>query len=201
MGYKIKNTVSWAGVTVNYKRKRVYLKYPKKPDFLSFTIVILIISMMMSGMITSVEGVLLDILFKGFVNVHAGLLFIANWMIFAHWAFTKPHLRLALMKNDTDYNKTSQFYISGIKRKHVVLKNIGNMFTHYKASGDYSKYLERFKIKCLKYKPSKGLLENEKFKWEIHVDFSKVPKTGRLMIFNQKSDYDIVDGFVEVKQH
>ena len=81
----------------------------------------------------------------------------------------------------------------------MVIKNIGNYLTKWKVSGDYNKFLKIIEMKCLEVAMDKFKIPH--YRWELHVEFTRIPKEGRLLIQNIFGDTDrFLKGEVEIEE-
>ena len=79
-----------------------------------------------------------------------------------------------------------------IKSKVVEIHNVGNVFTQYYADGDFKTLMEKFEIRLEPFRKTirnfrvigDEIVKNER--WLFRLTFSDVPKTGFILIQNQK---------------
>lgn len=179
MAYTVEPSFDYANLKVDYKNKKVEVDYPYRTSILVDWFIFGGIGLFIVTLLTALVGATLD-LFNIVVNLFPlWLFFFVGWMIFS---FKSKYIRELLIKTGLDERDYNQVYLSSIKSKKVKIKNVHNYFTSYEASGDFSKFIETFEIKCVKFEKT---ALSYKYAWEIILTFSDIPKKGDMSIWNQ----------------
>lgn len=190
MGYKVQPSFDYAEFCVDYEKKTVNIKYPHKSsrilDFFYFfiygSVIIIPIYLITRMIILSVFKV--DIIMIPYL-----IILYSIWIVIA---YKTDRIREKIIIIGKHEENTNQAIITGeLKNKKIILKNVGNYFTDYETTEDYSKYLSKFEIKCNKCEIKKGkIFKQPIYIWEIHITFSQPPKKGMIQIKNEKGGYD-----------
>jgi len=194
MVWKVEKRFDYAEITVDYKTKTVKLDYPYKESRIQELVLF-----SMVGIVFYVPlGFLLNIaLLVFFPNSPAYVFLLSFFVCYIGWmlfCLRTDHVRKSLITVGKDEKEMTQIFLSGIPKRKVLIKNVGNYFTEYKCTYDYSMYLERFKIKNRKCTPPKGwfnrIFMNPINEWDIQITFSQTPKEGYMHIKNQAGGND-----------
>ena len=186
---EVYKSFDYANLVVDYKKKTIDVSYPHKmskvKDFATlyaFGIVAFIAPL----------GVLLGFTVQSIEPFWFVLCLTILWI---YASYNVSWIRYSIMSaggDDADYN---QIYLGGqTKTKKVRISNVGNYFTHYKVFGDYALYIDKFEVKCSNYDK-----KNKEYKWQIFVEFSRIPKDGYMLIFNKVGGSDERKGDIKVE--
>lgn len=198
MGYKVERSFDYADMLIDYKNKRVKIKYPyrmgKLSEFLLFFFIGIFPTLLASVFLSFLIAIPFMIAGKPALPM-GRILYIPLFIVWMIICYKTDKIRKWFMESGMDStDQTNQIYLGPLNKKEIRIKNMGNYFTQYETEGDHSKYLETFHIRCVRHR-SKGNFWTRKLKyfWEIKIKFSKVPKKGHMIIYNVMGGNDEVN--------
>jgi hypothetical protein len=199
MGMNITKSFDFAEFRVDYVKKKVDVSHPyKSPLFLEYLLLVCIYIGV--GILICFPLIIFNIFFyvPKFLNSSFVILVFLGIIVYDYFTDKIRFIGISIAKDD---DQAVKFSIHNVTSKKVVLQNVGNLYNEWEATGDYSKYLKRLEIKCVRLKKSLGWM-NTKYRWEIHLFFKEVPKTGFMSFQTQRQEDDFVlgNGEIRIKQ-